>query len=313
MRSDSEAINALCSGLGPEDGPGPLTAKERGDLSRALDAAGLAPGDILGFSSDDFERRLGLARRLAGKTAGLLARREELAARMEALSKLGIGAATIADEGYPARIRRVLGHRSPPLFYYAGSLDLLGGRLFGFAGARDADEEALRFTRRTVAKIARRGLGVVSGGAAGVDSAAASEALRLGAPVVEILPAALAGRLRSKAVAGALRSGRLLLLSAASPDAPFTAARAMMRNRLIYAQSEATLAVSARLGKGGTWHGAMDNLRHRWTLGLCWDNRNHEGNRKLIEMGAVPVADDWDGDLESLRPSNPLLGQPELF
>lgn len=304
---DSEAVLTLCARM-PAAGPEPLARAELDALARLLESHNLGLGDLLGFSWGDLGL-LGCSESGARRLLGLLGRRGRLSSRLEAFSALGIGVATLKDAGYPERIARVLGPLRPPLFYHAGRLGLLEGRLMGFAGARDADAETLDFTRRTAAKTAARGLGVVSGGARGVDLTAEREALGRGVPVVEFLPGGLAARLRSGAVAEAVRGGRLLLLSAASPDAPFSAGEAMARNRLIYAQSEATLAVRARLGQGGTWSGAVDNLSHGWTLGLCWDNKAFEGNRRLVEMGAVPVDDRWDGGLESLeRPR-----QLELF
>ena len=72
----------------------------------------------------------------------------------------------------------------------------------------------------------------------------------------------------------------------------------MMRNKYIYAQSEATVIVKSDYNKGGTWNGATENLRNQWALTLCRNHPSYPGNKALIEKGAIPVGDDWDGSIQ---------------
>ena len=96
-----------------------------------------------------------------------------------------------------------------------------------------------------------------------------------------------------------MQQGKLLLLSVAKPDAGFNIGVAMMRNKYIYAQSEATVVVKSDYNKGGTWSGATENLRNQWALTLCRNHLSYPGNKALIEKGAIPVDDDWDGSIQS--------------
>ena len=75
----------------------------------------------------------------------------------------------------------------------------------------------------------------------------------------------------------------------------------MMRNKYIYAQSEATLVIKADYNKGGTWSGASENLRNRWTLTLCRNQPSYPGNKALIEKGAIPIDDNWDGSIRGFE------------
>lgn len=50
--------------------------------------------------------------------------------------------------------------------------------------------------------------------------------------------------------------------------------------------------------KGGTWAGALEDLRHRWVpLFVRADLETPPGNRKLLELGGLPLT------LEDLRSS----------
>lgn len=110
----------------------------------------------------------------------------------------------------------------------------------------------------------------------------------------------------------------------------------MQRNRYIYTQSHATLVVKSSKGKGGTWQGAIQSLKHRYAPVICWQN-HALGNQALIQAGAIPVSDQWDGaintiyadfeqqsqqlaqekakqqQLQEQQGQQDLLAQPELF
>ena len=89
----------------------------------------------------------------------------------------------------------------------------------------------------------------------------------------------------------------------------------MMRNKYIYAQAEASVVVKADKQKGGTWTGAVENLKKQWALPLCWDNPDYPGNQALIEMGANPIRDAWDGDPRQIagKEQQPEAEQLSLF
>lgn len=114
---------------------------------------------------------------------------------------------------------------------------------------------------------------------------------------MEFIPDSLIKRMKDKETIHAIKSGRLMILSVAKPDAGFNTGIAMMRNRYIYAQSVGTVVVKSDYKKGGTWNGAMDNLKNNWCNEFCWDNAAYAGNTTLIKNGAIPIDESWNGDV----------------
>lgn len=67
---------------------------------------------------------------------------------------------------------------------------------------------------------------------------------------------------------------RLLLITDMKPDTGFSAARAMNRNKFIYASAYGTFVVASDYNKGGTWAGAVEacaaeGQKSVWLKRLC--------------------------------------------
>ena len=156
------------------------------------------------------------------------------------------------------------------------------------------------------------GFGVVSGGAKGIDTVAEETAIELGAPLVEYLSDSMNKKLKKSSITRAVRDKKLLLLSVVKPDAPFNVGVAMMRNRYIYAQSSGTVVVRSEYNKGGTWAGATENLKYGWCKTFCRDGKAYQGNRGLIERGAIPIDASWDGDVDVANLRSDIGGGEQL-
>jgi len=115
-------------------------------------------------------------------------------------------------------------------------------------------------------------------------------ALDAGGVVIGVLAENLLKKSLERRARQALANGQLLLISPYHPEARFTVGTAMGRNKLIYAMSDRALVVSAEHKKGGTWAGAEEELKRNHSRPVfVWINENTPaGNRKLIEMGAIP-------------------------
>ena len=301
MNQDSNAIMTLCSHICVGEGFRPLEPKEYSELAQKLNQLGKSPKDLFTFSTDDYPSILGFSTEQTERIKRLLDRNASLSFELTAYQNMGIEVVTRADAQYPKKLKKKLSNACPPIFYYAGDLSLLDREYIGYVGARTVATEDVEFTKMAVRKTVALGYGVVSGGAKGIDTVSGTEALLNGAFSVEYLSDSLLKKLKSSDTIRNIQQGKLLLMSVAKPDAGFNVGLAMMRNRYIYAQSKGTVIVRSDLNKGGTWTGANDNLKNGWCTALCW-NHPYPGNQALIERGAIPIDNYWDGKVpEQIR------------
>lgn len=157
-------------------------------------------------------------------------------------------------------------------------------------GSRDVSMDGIEFTKKLVEKAAKEKLIIYSGGAKGVDKAAEETAVAEGSAVVSFIADSLLSRIRKKDTINNIILGKLLLISDVKPDAGFSAARAMNRNKYIYTSAYGAFVVESDYNKGGTWSGAIEAMRNEWTKVLVWNSTKKEGNLKLIERGGVSYA-----------------------
>lgn len=312
MNLDSNAILTLCSHVCVGEGVRPLEPKEYSELAKKLGNIGKSPKDLFDFTAQDFEQLLELPPDDIDRVKRLLDRNASLAFDLGQYSIMGIETVTRADTEYPQKLKKKLGNACPPIFYYAGDLSLLDRKYIGYVGARTVTVKDIDFTKNAVRKTTSLGYGVVSGGAKGIDTVSGTEALFNGSFTVEYLSDSLMKKLKSSDTVRNIQNGNLLLLSVSKPDAGFNVGFAMMRNRYIYAQSEATVIVRSDLNKGGTWTGATENLKNNWCSTLCWEH-DYPGNKALIEKGAVPIPIDWDGIIPKKQQTVEEYEQTSIF
>lgn len=291
LSPDTQAILLLCGRLGLRGGnaAAPLEVREYNQVARWLHDHGLRPGDLLHGVR---ERLLLTEADLpfdAGRLRSLLDRGSALALSVERWTSAGIWVLSRGDEDYPERLKRVLGKVAPPLLYGAGDRSLLVTEGLAIVGSRDVDDDGAAFARAVARSCARNGITVISGGARGVDSAALDAALDSGGKAIAVLPGglrrAISGELRS-----AIESEQLVIISPYDPDAGFSVGNAMGRNKVIYALSLWAVVVSSAAESGGTWAGAVENLR-RWGIPLFVRNEAGvpQGNQQLIARGGSPL------------------------
>lgn len=303
MNDNSSIIFALCSHIGEDEEIKPLEPREWSDLAKKLFVRQMEPKTLFLLSAPEIRDALEMDDAALERIRRLLNREASLAFALNHLQDTGIYVITRADAKYPKRLKAALGNTCPPLFYYAGELSLLDRPAVGYAGSRSVTEEDLAFTRNTVAKTVRHGFIVVSGGAKGVDTAAETAALEENSAAVSFLSDSLIRKIKAPQNLKALQKKNMLLLSAVNPDAGFHAGTAMMRNRYIYIQSQATIIVKSDYNKGGTWSGAVESIKYQWAPVLCRNQAEISGNQALIDKGAIPIDLQWDGDVNQLLAS----------
>lgn len=301
MNENSQAIIILCSHLCPPEGINPLSISEWSKVAEALMNHKLEPKDLLdftGYEIDSLFAGTGIKDITSERLMRLMDRSAGLFAEISRYKSEGINIYTRADKEYPVKLKIKLKQKCPPLFYCAGDISISELKVAGYAGSRNIDSDDEDFTRKTVMKTCAHKLGVVSGGAKGVDSIAAQTAFDEHMPVIEYVSGGLTAMLKKKDIRDNVIRGNRLILSEVNPDAGFSVGSAMSRNKYIYAHSEAAVIIKSDLNKGGTWAGADENLKHKWCRLFCRD-KDCPGNAELIKRGAIAIYEDWNGDINS--------------
>lgn len=85
---------------------------------------------------------------------------------------------TVLDDAYPANLRMI--HDHPPFLFVRGSISPVDDRAIAVVGTRTPTDEGARAAQQIAGALAARGITVVSGMAAGIDTAAHVGALNAG-------------------------------------------------------------------------------------------------------------------------------------
>jgi len=218
----------------------------------------------------------------------------------------GLQVLSALSEHFPPTLRARLGRSAPPVLYALGDVALLSQGGLGIVGSRAVSEAGAQVARGAATAAVAQGLGVLSGGAKGVDRLAMNAALEAGGNVVGILADSLLRTAREPDVRRAVSDGLVCLCSPYKPTAGFTVANAMGRNKLIYSLSTATLVVECQEGSGGTWAGAVEAVRGKTAPVIAWTGPGAApGNHALAGLGARPLE-----QLDDLFPIHPLQPSP---
>jgi DNA processing protein len=97
----------------------------------------------------------------------------------------GMQLLSVLDPGYPDNLRAV--HDRPPLIFVAGRLEPADTRSLAVVGAREATPRGKAVARGIAEHLVDRGFTVLSGLAAGIDSAAHNAALARGGRTVAVI------------------------------------------------------------------------------------------------------------------------------
>jgi len=278
----------LLLGRPARNGASPLSGAEFRALRRRLREAGLRPADLL--DSDPWDR-LGTPadRAEPARLTALLARGMLLAQALDRWAARGIWVAGPGDAEYPQRLCDRLGDESPVVLYGCGDPQLLGGGGLAVVGSRNADEFVLEYAAAAGRLTARAGVPLVSGGARGVDRAAMGGSLEAGGLAVGVLADTLERGVVQREQRDLIMEGRLTLVSPYDPAAGFNVGNAMGRNKVVYALADAALVVQSDWKKGGTWAGAVEQLRRaRGPVYLRSEGPAARGLDELKGLGARP-------------------------
>ena len=266
----------------------PLTPTEWGRFAAWLKSQEKSP-EVLLAGSDPMEDLQGWSDRSVtpDRIRQLLERSGALGLALEKWQRAGLWVMTRSDPDYPHRLKKRLKLEAPPVLFGCGDRRLLDQTGVAVVGSRAALEEDLAYASRLGTGIASEGLGVVSGGAKGVDEAAMLGALGKDGAVIGVLAESLLRAATSAKFRQGLMGNRLVLVSPFNPEAGFNVGNAMARNKYIYCLADAGVVVTTAKERGGTWNGAVENLKHSWVpLWVKEDADPESGNAALVSRGA---------------------------
>jgi DNA processing protein len=276
------------------------------------------PETILEASVEDLLETEGVRREIARKISGkkFVSDPEDEWRKVEAF---GARIIAFADSGYPEYLKEL---RYPPIVLYAHGLDIpAADNLIAVIGSRNPTHYGLNAAERMGMGLAKRGAGVVSGMAMGIDAAAHWGCLRSGGfPVavlgtgVDVVYPASNRKLWEQVVQ------RGLVLSEFPMGTPPEPRNFPIRNRIISGLSKGVVVVEASRKSGSliTANFALDQGREVFAVPGSIDSFKSTGTHMLIKQGAklVENADDVLEEFDGIYRSDPITGgtgaAPEL-
>ena len=277
MTTAEEGILLLCCQLGDSDSH-PLTMAQFRDLGLRVRASKLTRDPLCELSVSDL-MRLGYDANQSRRITGLLDRQPLLHAYLRQAEQQGMYPITRVSPTYPKRISARRTFSSTPVLFAKGDASLLEHKSVAVIGSRQLHPENEAFARSAGRLAAEEGMVLVSGNAIGADRTAQNACLEAGGSCIVFIADQLEDRPAHP---------RILYISEDGYDLPFFPARALHRNSLIHIQGDKTIAAQCTYGKGGTWEGCLDNLKHGWSPLFVFDDGS-KGSQSLIEQGATAV------------------------
>ena len=289
MNNKERGFLLLTGHLGSPDRK-PLTVAQFRELAnrvaqmdRPVHARELTEGDLL---------NLGYDRPMASRMLTLLADDDGLDRYLLRGCQQDCVPITRVSEEYPLAARKRLGLDAPGCLWAKGNLDLLNTQTVALVGSRELQESNRKFAEIAGREVALQGYTLVSGNARGADRTAQDACLEAGGKVISIV----ADELQKHPL-----KENVLYLSEDSFDLPFSAARALSRNRVIHALGYISLVAQCDLGTGGTWDGTVKNLQKDWSPVFCFDDGSGAA-MELAQYGAKLIGLDQLSRLAELQP-----------
>ncbi len=247
------------------------------------------------ISSPALRQRLLARRQEEGHADGLIDylwsqqpphRREHWYGELVSQTRRGIRVLIAGEPDYPERLMDVWD--APPLLFTRGELSSRYATSVAVVGSRQASPSVLEATRELSGRLARDGIDVVSGLAAGVDTAAHQGALDAGGHTVAVFGCGLDhvyppenAQLSTRIAANGA------LVSQFAPQAPPTSTTFLLRNRVIAGMTRTSIVMAAA-ARSGSRHEAASAVEYGRRV-LLWAPAlaDETWARAMVDSGAA--------------------------
>jgi DNA processing protein len=224
---------------------------------------------------------------------------QEAAADLERWERAGIRMVSVLDREYPSNLRMI--HQRPPVLFLHGTADERDVASVAVVGTRQATPRGLDQAKNLAAGLAARGVPVISGLAAGIDTAAHTTALAAGGRTVAVIgtgidrsyPAQNAALQEEIAAKG-------LLISQFLPGSPPTKTSFPMRNAVMSGYALATVVIEAAYQSGARMQARLA-LQHGRHVFLMRSLLQHDWARGYAERPGVTVVDNAEHVFDGLQ------------
>jgi DNA processing protein len=170
-------------------------------------------------------------------------------AEIAAWRRRGWRALSVLDASFPANLQAV--HDRPPLIFVAGEMQDRDSRAIAVIGSRRPTDQGLRRAVDVARHLVREGFTVVSGLAAGIDTAAHLAALECGGRTLAVIGTGLAhGYPPENAALQRRIADEGAVISQFLPDTPPSRATFPRRNGVMSGLTQATVIVEAGVRSG---------------------------------------------------------------
>jgi len=283
QRNGTELRNTMLSSrdiwftIHTTSGLGPAAAQK---LAIALTTNGMSVDDLGGMDGEQLALATGLSESLSFALAHEISNSAPLADDEQLVVP--------GDDNYPNTRFLTANPPLPVALWSYGRRSLLddGTPALAVAGSRNTSEELLELAHKIGSMAAQHGWTIVSGLAAGVDSASHQGTLDRGGSTIGVLASGTAAKGRHWQPES---FDDVCVVSQFAPQEPWSGPRAMQRNSTIAALSDNVVIVAAG-DSGGSWEmGQLCLKRNKPLFVIDIEHEAAPGNQRLISAGATPV------------------------
>lgn len=192
--------------------------------------------------------------------------------------------------GYPKLLGEITD--APRLIYVRGRLRL-DKPLIAIVGTRQATREGKKIAEEFSRNLVKKGFGIISGLALGIDASAHKGALSAGGNTIAVLGNAIDDvyPVENKGLSDRILKSGGAVISEYGPGKAIEKGNFIERNRIISALSIAVLVIEAPVHSGAliTARTGGEQGKDVFVVPGSVDNPNFEGSHKLIRDGAILV------------------------